>query len=142
LSHASKPNPRGTPGQNPQPSSGFRAEDPSDPVNPLVPTYRYRLAPDGLLTYNQLRAVGLRPGGHDPVAQLQWRSKKAKGGVREAYLYDVALALPVRPMTPAKRRAIDAALRAQRICPACGEDRGYRIPSTLGTCTPCAGDEP
>lgn len=101
------------------------------------PTYAYRTAPDGLKTYNQLRALGLRPGGQPVVAQLEWHSKLARGGVRRAWLYDIALAKPVRPMTPAKWRAIEAALRAQRICPACGDDRGYRISPNLGVCTPC-----
>jgi hypothetical protein len=102
-----------------------------------IPTYRYHQAPDGLKTYNQLKAVGLRPGGHPVVAQLEWRSRLARGGLRHAWLYDLELAKPVRPMTPAKWRAVHAALRAQLICPACGEDRGYRISPKLGVCVPC-----
>lgn len=106
-----------------------------------LPTYPYRCAPDGLLTRRQLRAAGLRPGGADPVAELRWRSRKARhtGGWRTAYLYDTAHALPVRPMTPGRRRALDAAMRARRTCPACRRDRGYVIPTSLGTCVPCAG---
>lgn len=107
------------------------------PVSGAIPTYRYHQAPDGLKTYNQLKAVGLRPGGQPVVAQLEWRSRLTRGEVRRAWLYEVALAKPVRPMTPAKWRAVEAALRAQRICPACGEDRGYRIATSLGVCTPC-----
>ena len=104
------------------------------------PTYRYRCAPDGLLTRTQLRAHGLRPGGHDPVAQLVWRSRKARhvGWLRFAWLYDVALALPVRPMTPGRRRALDAANRARRVCPVCRTEQPYTIPTSLGTCLPCA----
>jgi hypothetical protein len=107
-----------------------------------IPTYRYHQAPDGLLTRAQLRALDLQPGRHDPVARLVWRSRKARaaGGWREAYLYDVALAVPVQPLTPARRQALEAAWRARRICPACGTDRGYRIATSLGVCTPCAGD--
>jgi hypothetical protein len=100
---------------------------------PAIPTYHYHLAPDGLLTYRQLRAAGLRPGGHDPVAQITWR-----GGRRIAFLYDSTRALPVRPMTPAKWRALAAAMRARRTCPRCGGDRGYVIPRSLGVCLPCA----
>ncbi|GAB2571947.1 hypothetical protein GCM10027168_00830 [Streptomyces capparidis] len=97
------------------------------------PTYPYRLAPNGLATRRQLRAAGLRPGGHDPVAQIIWRR-----GKRVAYLYDTARALPVRPMTAGRWRALDAAMRARRTCPQCGRDRGYVIPTSLGTCVPCA----
>lgn len=107
------------------------------PASSTIPTYRYHEAPDGLKTYNQLKAVGLRPGGHPVVAQIEWRSKLTRGEIRRAWLYDLALAKPVRPMTPAKWRAVHAALRAQRICPACGEDRGYRISPKLGVCVPC-----
>ena len=37
-----------------------------------IPEYKPRTAPDGLATKRQLDAVGLRPGGVDPVAQLVW----------------------------------------------------------------------
>jgi hypothetical protein len=95
--------------------------------------YRYRQAPAGLMTRRQLRAAGLRPAGHDPVAEIRWRR-----GRRVAYLYDPARALPVRPMTPGRARAVAAMLRARRTCPNCCTDRGYRIPTSLGTCLPCA----
>ncbi|WP_399024168.1 hypothetical protein [Streptomyces sp. CS-7] len=36
-----------------------------------LPVYRWRLAPDGLATRRQLRALGLRPGGQDVAAQLE-----------------------------------------------------------------------
>lgn len=109
----------------------------------VIPTYRYRCAPDGLQTRTQLRAQGLRPGGQDPVAQLVWRSKKAwrTGGRRYAWLYDAALALPVRPMTPGRWRALAAANRARRICPACGLEQPYTIATSLGACVPCADDQ-
>lgn len=98
-----------------------------------IPVYRYRLAPDGLMTRRQLRAAGLRPGGHDPVAEIRWRR-----GRRFALLYDQAHALPVRPMTPGRARALAAAMQARRTCPTCCMDRGYVIPRTLGCCWPCA----
>ena len=97
-----------------------------------IPSYRYRLAPDGLITRRQLRAVGLRPGGVDPVAEIRWRR-----GQRFALLYDTTQAQPIRPMTPGKWRALAAAMTARRTCPLCGQDRGYVIPRTLGTCVPC-----
>jgi hypothetical protein len=105
-----------------------------------IPTYRYRCAPDGLLTRTQLRAAGLRPGGHDPVAELKWRSRKARGGWRFALLYDASLALPVRPMTPGRRRALAAALADRCTCPVCGRRYPYVLPTSLGCCPECADD--
>jgi len=74
-----------------------------------------------------------RPGGQPVVAEIRWW-----GGLRVAYLFDVALARPVRPMTPARERALAAAMLARRTCPACRIDVGYCIPRSLGTCVPCA----
>jgi hypothetical protein len=95
--------------------------------------FRYRQAGHELLTRRQLRAIGLRPAGQEPVAEIRWRR-----GRRVAYLYSPAAAAPVRPMTPARVRALQAAMRARRTCPTCGVDRGYCIPTSLGTCLPCA----
>ncbi|GGT10943.1 MULTISPECIES: RRQRL motif-containing zinc-binding protein [Streptomyces] len=101
-----------------------------------VPVYRWRLAPDGLATRRQLRAAGLRPGGQDVVAQLE-RPRRRRGPL-VAFLYRIDLALPVRPMTTARRAALAAANQARRTCPTCGRDAGYVIPTRLGECTPCA----
>ena len=101
-----------------------------------VPTFPFRLAPDGLATRRQLRSRGLRPGGQDIAAQLMW-SSRFKGRVMVAYLYRLDLAKPVRPMTPGRRRALAAAMLARRTCPACRRDAGYVIPRSLGTCVPC-----
>lgn len=101
-----------------------------------TPVYPYRLAPEGLMTRRQLRARGLRPGGNAPVGEIRWRK-----GRRVAYLYDVDLAVPVREMTPAKARALAAAMRARRTCPDCGTDRGYVIPTRYGRCWPCESGE-
>lgn len=106
-----------------------------------TPTYPFRLAPDGMATRRQLRANGLRPGGQPVAAQLMWRSRRARGDVRLAYLYRVDLARPVRPMTPAKWSALAAAMLARRTCPVCKTDAGYVIPTSLGTCVPCAYPE-
>jgi len=102
-----------------------------------IPTFPYRLAPDGLLTRRQLRAQGLRPGGQDIAAQLMWHSRRVRG-VRVAYLYRIDLAKPVRPMTPAKWAALALANTARRMCPLCRTDAGYTIPTSLGCCVTCA----
>ncbi|MGJ5896903.1 hypothetical protein DF268_18715 [Streptomyces sp. V2] len=101
-----------------------------------VPVYRWRLAPDGLATYRQLRAQGLRPGGQDVVAQIERPRRRRPPLV--GYLYRIDAAKPVRPMTPAKWAALDRANTARRICPQCGTDAGYVIPPSLGMCAPCA----
>ncbi|SCG14005.1 hypothetical protein GA0070610_0198 [Micromonospora echinofusca] len=98
------------------------------------PTYPYRSAPAGLATRRQLRAAGLRPAGHDPVAQILWRR-----GKRVAYLYRIDLAAPKRVATPAQREAIAKALRARRICRVCGLVQTYYIPRRYGCCLDCHG---
>lgn len=104
-----------------------------------APVYRWRLAPEGLATFRQLRARGLRPGGQPVAAQLE-RPRKRRGPL-VAYLYRVDLAKPVRPMTPARWSALARANTARRICPTCRRDAGYRIPVSLGMCTRCAYPE-
>ncbi|MFJ3726957.1 RRQRL motif-containing zinc-binding protein [Streptomyces sp. NPDC090045] len=100
-----------------------------------LPAYRWRLAPDGLATRRQLRALGLRPGGQDVAAQVE-RPRRRRGPL-VAYLYRIDLARPVRPMTPARRAALAKANTARRTCPTCRLDAGYVIPSSLGMCVPC-----
>ncbi len=104
-----------------------------------LPVFRWRLAPDGYATRRQLRARGLRPGGQDVAAQLERPRRRQPPLV--AYLYRIDLAKPVRPMTPAKRAALDKANAARRRCPECGQDAGYVIPTTLGMCVTCAYGE-
>ncbi|MFF4765025.1 RRQRL motif-containing zinc-binding protein [Streptomyces sp. NPDC001255] len=101
-----------------------------------LPVYRWKLAPEGLATRRQLRALGLRPGGQPVAAQLE-RPRRRRGPL-VAYLYRVALARPVRPMTPGRARALAKANQARRTCPVCGRDAGYVLPAHLGTCVPCA----
>ncbi|MEU4772475.1 RRQRL motif-containing zinc-binding protein [Micromonospora sp. NPDC023644] len=98
------------------------------------PTYPFQSAPAGLATRRQLRAAGLRPGGHDPVAQILWRR-----GKRLAYLYRLDLAQPKRVATPAQREAIAKALRARRTCRTCGLVQPYYIPRRYGCCLDCHG---
>ncbi|MFB1046304.1 RRQRL motif-containing zinc-binding protein [Streptomyces chrestomyceticus] len=105
-----------------------------------LPVFRWRLAPDGYATRRQLRARGLRPGGQPVAAQLE-RPRRRRGPL-VAYLYRIDLARPVRPMTPGRRAALDAAMRARRTCPGCRRDAGYVIPTSLGTCVPCADPGP
>ncbi|GLW74998.1 hypothetical protein Kpho02_72950 [Kitasatospora phosalacinea] len=104
----------------------------------LLPVYRWRQAPAGLATRTQLRKQGLRPGGQDVVGEIRWRSKLTRGEWRSAWLYLVDQALPVRPMTEGRRRALEAAMRARRTCPTCKTDVGYVIPTSLGCCVLCA----
>ncbi|MEK2475538.1 RRQRL motif-containing zinc-binding protein [Streptomyces noursei] len=103
-----------------------------------IPTYPFRLAPDGLVTRRQLRAKGLRPGGQDIAAQILWRSRRYGRRIRVAYLYRFDRAKPVRPMTPAKWAALAKANAARRTCPNCLTDAGYCIPVSLGMCVTCA----
>lgn len=94
-----------------------------------IPTFPWRLAPQGLATRRQLVAQGLRPGGQEVAAQILCRR-----GTRVAYLYQVAQAKPKRPMTSAKARALAAANAARRWCPIGGHDAGYVIPTRWGAC--------
>lgn len=112
--------------------------DPMGRVHGL-PTFPWRLAPDGLRTRRQLRALGLRPGGQDIAGQIL-RPRRRRGPLT-AYLYRLDLAKPVRPMTPARRSALAKANAARRSCPACHTDAGYVIPTSLGMCVPCAYPE-
>lgn len=100
-----------------------------------TPTFPRKLAPEGLATRRQLRADGLRPGGQPVAAQILW---VRYGELAVAYLYRRDLALPVRPMTPARWRAHEAMMLARRTCPTCGVVRPYVIPRSLGECPLCA----
>lgn len=104
-----------------------------------IPTYPWRLAPDGLATFRQLRARGLRPGGQDVAAQME-RPRRRRAPL-VAYLYEVDKAKPVRPMTLARWAALAKANTARRTCPECGRDAGYVIPTSLGMCVTCAFPE-
>ncbi|WP_432069299.1 RRQRL motif-containing zinc-binding protein [Streptomyces sp. AA1529] len=101
-----------------------------------LPTYPWRLAPEGFATRRQLRARGLRPGGQ-PVAAQVLRGRRSRPPLF-AYLYRIDAAKPVRPMTPGRTRALEKAIAARRTCPECGLDRGYCIPRSLGMCPHCA----
>ncbi|MCQ4082472.1 hypothetical protein NGB36_18155 [Streptomyces sp. RB6PN25] len=100
-----------------------------------TPTFPWALAPDGYATRRQLRALGLRPGGQPVQAQLL-RPRRRREPLT-AYLYTIADARPVRPMTSGRAVALAKAMRARRICPACRIDAGYCIPRSRGMCGRC-----
>lgn len=102
-----------------------------------LPLLSYGCAPrDKLATYRQLRAMGLRPNGFDPVAVLYGRHNES-GKTWFASLYLIANAAPVRPMTPAKYAALAKANFARRLCPVCGHDRLYVVPTSTRQCWEC-----
>jgi hypothetical protein len=101
-----------------------------------IPTYPFKLAPDGLATVRQLRARNLRPGGQTVAAQLLWRR-----GKRCAYLYRIDLAKPKRPATPAHLAALAKAMVARRTCPTCRQVRPYYLPRRTGACLDCTPEE-
>ncbi|MET9915083.1 RRQRL motif-containing zinc-binding protein [Streptomyces sp. NPDC006476] len=102
-----------------------------------IPTYPWKLAPDGYATRRQLRARGLRPGGQ-PIQVQVMRVNRRQGGVRVSYLYREDLAKPVRPMTSRKWGALALAMLARRTCPKCGVTYSYCMPRSLGMCVLCA----
>ncbi|MGW6684999.1 RRQRL motif-containing zinc-binding protein [[Kitasatospora] papulosa] len=112
----------------------------------IIDTFDWQASPDGLATRRQLRALGLRPGGHDPVAQLRCRAcrtKPARTCTRMAYLYRIDLALPVRPMTLAKEAALDRAMAKRSTCPKCHRRFHHCLPlRTIGSCLECYDGTP
>ncbi|MFI8007941.1 RRQRL motif-containing zinc-binding protein [Streptomyces sp. NPDC086010] len=113
---------------------------------PVIETFEWKASPDGLATRRQLRALGLRPGGQDVVAQLRCRAcltKPARTCTRMAYLYRIDLALPVRPMTLAKEAALDKAMAKRSTCPKCRRRFHYCLPlRTIGSCLECSEGTP
>lgn len=109
-----------------------RFDDPEGRVHG-IPTYPWRMAPDGLATKRQLAAQGLRPAGSPVVAQVMWRRRR-KDAV--AYLYRVVDAKPKRPPTPGNLRAVAAMLAARSTCQRCGKVFDYCLPAGR-TCLKC-----
>ena len=99
------------------------------------PSFRWLCAPAGYATRRQLAALGLRPGGRQPVARIVWRK-----GRRWADLYVIHHAKPKRTPSPAQLRALDAAMRARRTCRTCGRDAGYCLPTSWPGCLDCHPD--
>ncbi|WP_319754782.1 RRQRL motif-containing zinc-binding protein [Streptomyces sp. AK02-04a] len=116
-----KPNPRRIPDQDHPIPRRFSPEHRPDPSNPLVSAYDWGTAPEGLATRRQLRALGLRPAGQEPIV-LRCRPCGYWPGrvcTRPTYLYRIDRAKPVRPMTLAQERALDRAMEARTRCPKC-----------------------
>ncbi|MFC7979816.1 RRQRL motif-containing zinc-binding protein [Streptomyces cinereoruber] len=112
--------------------------DPHNPGDGTLPTFRWRQAGPGLATRRQLREMGLRPGGQEPVARIECR-----GGRRFAWLYRIDLALPKRVPSLAQKLALDRAMAARSTCPACDRRYHHCLPlRTLGTCLECHDGTP
>ncbi|MCU7827316.1 RRQRL motif-containing zinc-binding protein [Kitasatospora sp. DSM 101779] len=108
--------------------------DPTGEHHGGLPTWPWRYADPGLHTRRQLRAMGLRPGGQEPAAQVVCRR-----GRRIAYLYRIDAAKPVRPMTQGRTAALDRAMAARQTCPICQVRHDACLPlKTLGSCLPCS----
>jgi hypothetical protein len=102
-----------------------------------LPLLSWGIAPrDKLATRRQLAALGLRPGGQEPVAYLYFRCRKACRMVF-AELFLIAAAKPKRTATPAQHTALAKANLARRICGTCGRDAGYIVPREHRLCHAC-----
>lgn len=115
--------------------------DPTGEIHGL-PTYPWQAAPEGLATYRQLSARGLRPAGQAPAAQILRPRRRRPADPLVAFLYRVDQAAPKRPMTPAKYAAVRTAVRARQVCdgPCRRRDLGYIPPKYTGhRCWDCAG---
>ncbi|MBV7674316.1 hypothetical protein STHAL_33255 [Streptomyces halstedii] len=111
-----------------------------DPGDGSLPVYRWKQAGRAqLATRRQLREMGLRPGGAEPVARIECR-----GGKRWAWLYRIDLAKPKFAMTLAKEAALDKAMAARQTCPGpCGRRYFHCLPlRTLGSCLECFDGTP
>ncbi|GGX40000.1 RRQRL motif-containing zinc-binding protein [Streptomyces chryseus] len=80
--------------------------------------------------------MGLRPGGQDPVAEVETL------GPRNGLLYEIAKALPVRPMTLAKECALDKAMAARQTCGTCRRRYHFVLPTRLDSCLECRDGTP
>ncbi|SBW27335.1 RRQRL motif-containing zinc-binding protein [Protofrankia symbiont of Coriaria ruscifolia] len=103
-----------------------------------IPTFPYRMAPDGLHTRRQLAAMGLRPTA-EPVAQVMWRGRRRRRGqaVRTAALYWIGATLLRDTPSPARLVQLADARQARHLCSACGRMLPYVIPARLGVCLDC-----
>ena len=114
----------------------FEFHDPTGAEHGGIPTYGWRMAPDGLATKRQLLALGLTRGRQPLAAQVIWMRA---GKETIAYLYRIDKAVPKRPVTLPQIIALTKALEARRICPQCKQDAGYTIPTSIGRCLICHG---
>lgn len=123
---------------DPQENDDLVDVDPYASTEPqaTIPVYKRNQAPEGLATKRQLRAMGLRPGGQDVVAEVETR------GPKNGFLYEIAKAKPVRPMTLAKEFALDKAMAARQTCPECGRRFYGCLRTSLGICLECHDGTP
>lgn len=116
--------------------------DPDGARHGSVPTWPWRMTPEGLLTRRQLAAAGLRPDGQQPTGQVCWTSRRysarRQSRTRFALLYRVELALPRQEPSAAQLGALAKANSTRRAYPTCGQITGYVIPRALGECLDCA----
>ncbi|MGW7316128.1 RRQRL motif-containing zinc-binding protein [Streptomyces sp. NPDC054865] len=112
--------------------------DPHAPAEPetTIPVFKRLCAPSGYATKRQLRAMGLRPGGQEPVAEVETR------GPKKGLLYEIAKAMPVRPMTLAKEFALDKAMAARQTCGTCRRRYFFVLPTSLASCLECHDGTP
>ncbi|WP_236573994.1 RRQRL motif-containing zinc-binding protein [Streptomyces sp. GS7] len=113
----------------------------------MVSEFDRHNAPKDLLTRRQLRAAGLSPCGHDPVAQLRCHRCSYRPRIEcthLAWLYRADLAKPKRVPTLAQEGALDRAMAARQTCPKCKRRYYFYLPlRTQGCCDPChQGFEP
>lgn len=102
-----------------------------------LPVFGWGEAPSTLLTRSQLRAIGLRPNGQDPVALLVFRHHRPYARETTAELFSVELAAAYRPPTPAQLTALDRAMEARRTCVDCAGIQDYCVPTSTRQCWTC-----
>ncbi|MFP8945215.1 RRQRL motif-containing zinc-binding protein [Streptomyces fenghuangensis] len=113
-----------------------------------LPEHDRGACPDHLVTRRQLRALGLSPGGHGPVAVLRckrcaYRPDQSCTHPSRAWLYDITLARPKRVPTLAQEWALDRAMAARQTCPTCRRRYFHALPlRTLGCCLECHDGTP
>ncbi|MQA13472.1 MAG: hypothetical protein GEV09_04650 [Pseudonocardiaceae bacterium] len=92
-----------------------------------------------LATARQLRGLGLRPAGAEPVAVLVFGHRQpGRRPVEYTSLYRIADAAPKRTATAAQQAAIDKALTARRTCQDCGQEQDYYLSTVERRCGPCS----
>lgn len=106
-----------------------------------LPVFGFGAVPPGLCTWRQLRAKGLRPDGADPVALLGFRHRKPFRRAELCDLFREDIAVPVRPMTPARWAAHEAAMRARRFCRTHQGHVDHCVRGPLKQCSTCFADD-
>ena len=101
-----------------------------------LPAFRWKWAPTGLATKNQLQSQRLRRScGQDPYAVLFWYSRRF--GFRTASLYRIDQAIPSREMTPRWRASLTMAYLAHCTCHVCGHEHDRYLPTSAWRCSGC-----